>query len=188
MRAPVARPQIPGEERDFERENRDGAQLADAPESPSRGFPGAVVASRITLLFVGAGAELAAQTSLAHDQHAVGQRQHFRQVARHQQDRACPARPARGRCRGSRISRATSTPLVGSSSSSTRGASASHLATTIFCWLPPLSLSGVIAVDGVAIRHVADERRRSPRSPIHGSAASREWRQPAGPGCGGATG
>lgn len=31
----------------------------------------------------------------------------------------------------------TSTPLVGSSNSSTSGASVIHLARTTFCWLPP---------------------------------------------------
>ncbi len=35
----------------------------------------------------------------------------------------------------------TSTPWVGSSSSSTRGASRSHLPSSTFCWLPPLKLA-----------------------------------------------
>ena len=59
----------------------------------------------------------------------------------------------------------TSTPLVGSSSSSTRGSVASHLATTTFCWLPPLSASGRSrSTDGVRIARLATSASAVARS------------------------
>ena len=64
-------------------------------------------------------------------------------------------RPASGRARRSRLRAPTSTPRVGSSSSSTRHPRSSQRASTTFCWLPPDSVR-TIAVD---VRRAA---RRAP--------------------------
>ena len=58
----------------------------------------------------------------------------------------------------------TSTPLVGSSRSSTPGRRGSHLASTTFCWLPPLRLSGGTSIDAALMPQRVSRASHSPRS------------------------
>ena len=101
MRRGRLRPEIPGEEQHLGEQDRDRAELAHAPEPLHADLPDrrstSCVARCITASSVAsAPGELALQLAFAHHQDAIGQRQHFRQVARDHQARHARAPPARG--------------------------------------------------------------------------------------------
>ena len=84
--------------------------------------------------------ELAPDPAAPEDEHAVAEQRELLVVrARAEHVHAALARRPRGSARRSAAARPTSTPCVGSSSSSSRGSVWNHFASSAFCWLPPLS-------------------------------------------------
>ena len=69
----------------------------------------------------------------------------------------------------------TSTPRVGSSSRSTRGARRSQRARITFCWLPPDSVSIAWSGDDAWIANRAADRRASPASRPRRSRSRSQW-------------
>ena len=156
MRAAGFRPQIPGEEQHFGDQDRDGARARERAQHSLHAASRCqlqCVARRMTSSSVAAAPlELALQLALAHHEDAIGEREHLRQIARDDEHGEAGAACCRIISWISNFA-PTSTPLVGSSSSSTRGLVAIHLATTTFCWLPPLSESGRASMPAALIRH-----------------------------------
>ena len=108
--------------------------------------------------------ELRLDGASAHDQDAIAHPQHLRQVGRDHDDPGALIRRAgssagrcltraRRRCRGWARRRGRC-----------RRRAASHLASTTFCWLPPLSASAALLGPGVRIRRSAIACSASARS------------------------
>ena len=79
---------------------------------------------------------------------AVAHVEHLFHVAADHDDRHALARQARGAADRSRPSRRRRCRASARRRSSTLGPSASHLASTTFCWLPPLSVAVSTSIDG----------------------------------------
>ena len=99
MRAAAVRPEIPGEEQHLEQQDRDRAQLARRRQRRLHDArrrlvtsPGCITASSVA----SAPGDLALHPALAHDDDAIGQREHFGQIARHDEAREPAAPPAGG--------------------------------------------------------------------------------------------
>ena len=136
--------------------------------SPADSLPCPIMAAATVFCVASLRGELGDDAALAHHQHAVAHAEHLRQLARDHQDREALARRARTISRWISALAPTSMPRVGSSRISRRGLVASHLPSTIFCWLPPRELVhdllGRVRLDVEPLHAVAGERPSPRRS------------------------